>query len=142
MADPFRALAVLKRLHEMGTKLSIDDFGTGYSSLAYLKRLPVDAVKIDKSFVMNMDTDENDAAIVRSTIDLARNLGLAIVAEGVETEAIWQTLASLGCDTAQGHYLSHPLPAAELFAWLQQLPERQTRVRPADDKTPVVAVAD
>jgi EAL domain-containing protein (putative c-di-GMP-specific phosphodiesterase class I) len=91
---------------------------------------------------MNMDTDENDAAIVRSTIDLARNLGLAIVAEGVETEAIWQTLAALGCDTAQGHYLSHPLPAAELFAWLQQLPETQARVRPADDETPVVAVAD
>jgi diguanylate cyclase len=126
----------------MGTKLSIDDFGTGYSSLAYLKRLPVDAVKIDKSFVMNMDTDENDAAIVRSTIDLARNLGLAIVAEGVETEAIWQTLAELGCDTAQGHYLSHPLPAAELVAWLEQLPEGHARFQAAGDETPVAAVAD
>jgi diguanylate cyclase (GGDEF)-like protein len=144
MADPFRALAVLKRLHEMGTKLSIDDFGTGYSSLAYLKRLPVDSVKIDKSFVMNMVTDENDAAIVRSTIDLARNLGLAVVAEGVEDEAIWQTLAALGCDFAQGHYLSMPLPAAELVGWLKQLPEALAPGRPAvgGGQTAVAAVAD
>jgi diguanylate cyclase (GGDEF)-like protein len=140
MADPFRALAVLKRLHEMGTKLSIDDFGTGYSSLAYLKRLPVDAVKIDKSFVLNMVTDENDAAIVRSTIDLARNLGLAVVAEGVEDEAIWRTLAALGCDFAQGHYLSMALPAAELVAWLQRLPEARTRGRAVDDDQAAVAV--
>jgi EAL domain-containing protein (putative c-di-GMP-specific phosphodiesterase class I) len=125
MADPFRALAVLKRLHEMGTKLSIDDFGTGYSSLAYLKRLPVDAVKIDKSFVLNMDTDENDAAIVRSTIDLARNLGLTVVAEGVESETIWRTLSGLGCDIAQGNYLTKPLPAAELVEWFGALPEAQ-----------------
>jgi diguanylate cyclase (GGDEF)-like protein len=143
MADPFRALAVLKRLHEMGTKLSIDDFGTGYSSLAYLKRLPVDAVKIDKSFVMSMVTDENDATIVRSTIDLARNLGLAVVAEGVEDEAIWNTLAGLGCDFAQGHYLSRPLPAPELVAWLRQLPESRAQARTAnDDQTAVVVVAD
>jgi diguanylate cyclase len=144
MADPFRALSVLKRLHEMGTKLSIDDFGTGYSSLAYLKRLPVDAVKIDKSFVLNMVTDENDAAIVRSTIDLARNLGLAVVAEGVEDEAIWQTLATLGCDLAQGHYLSKPMPAAELVGWLQRLPEARTTGRAAadDDQAAVAAVAD
>jgi diguanylate cyclase len=140
MADPFRALAVLKRLHEMGTKLSIDDFGTGYSSLAYLKRLPVDAVKIDKSFVLNMVTDENDAAIVRSTIDLARNLGLAVVAEGVEDEAIWRTLAALGCDFAQGHYLSMALPAAELVAWLQRLPEARTPGRAVDDDQAAVAV--
>jgi diguanylate cyclase (GGDEF)-like protein len=144
MADPFRALAVLKRLHEMGTKLSIDDFGTGYSSLAYLKRLPVDAVKIDKSFVLNMVTDENDAAIVRSTIDLARNLGLSVVAEGVEDEAIWQTLAALGCDFAQGHYLSKALPAAELVAWLQQLPEARTAAARAgeDDEAAVAVVAE
>jgi diguanylate cyclase (GGDEF)-like protein len=122
MADPFRALAVLKRLHAMGTRLSIDDFGTGYSSLAYLKRLPVDSVKIDKSFVLNMDTDENDAAIVRSTIDLARNLGLTVVAEGVESETTWQTLAGLGCDVAQGNYLTRPLPGAELCAWFERRP--------------------
>jgi diguanylate cyclase (GGDEF)-like protein len=142
MADPFRALAVLKRLHEMGTKLSIDDFGTGYSSLAYLKRLPVDAVKIDKSFVLNMVTDESDAAIVRSTIDLARNLGLDVVAEGVEDEAIWQTLAELGCDFAQGHYLARPLPAAELVAWLRQLPEARASVQPAGDEPVVAAVVE
>jgi EAL domain-containing protein (putative c-di-GMP-specific phosphodiesterase class I) len=143
MADPFRALAVLKRLHAMGTKLSIDDFGTGYSSLAYLKRLPVDAVKIDKSFVMSMVADENDAAIVRSTIDLARNLGLAVVAEGVEDEAIWHTLAALGCDFAQGHYLSRPLPAPELVAWLRQLNEPLAQARTAnDDQAAVVVVAD
>jgi diguanylate cyclase (GGDEF)-like protein len=122
MADPFRALAVLRRLHEMGTRLSIDDFGTGYSSLAYLKRLPVDSVKIDKSFVLNMVTDENDAAIVRSTIDLARNLGLTVVAEGVESETTWQTLAGLGCDFAQGNYLTRPLPGADLCAWFERGP--------------------
>jgi diguanylate cyclase (GGDEF)-like protein len=128
MADPVRAQAVLERLHAMGTKLSIDDFGTGYSSLAYLKRLPVDAVKIDKSFVLNMDTDENDAAIVRSTIDLARNLGLKVVAEGVENAAIWQTLADLGCDFAQGNYLTEPRAAAELGAWFALRPESRARV--------------
>jgi diguanylate cyclase (GGDEF)-like protein len=147
MADPFRALAVLKRLHEMGTKLSIDDFGTGYSSLAYLKRLPVDAVKIDKSFVLNMDTDENDAAIVRSTIDLARNLGLLVVAEGVETEPIWRTLASLGCDIAQGNYLTKPVPAAEFVAWFQQRTESKTPAWSANGggtpaAEPVAAAAD
>jgi diguanylate cyclase (GGDEF)-like protein len=142
MADPFRALAVLKRLHEMGTKLSIDDFGTGYSSLAYLKRLPVDAVKIDKSFVLNMVSDENDAAIVRSTIDLARNLGLDVVAEGVEDEAIWQTLAELGCDFAQGHYLSKALPAAELVAWLRELPEARAQAPAAGDEPAVAAIVE
>src|SRR5574343_1999106 len=84
MDDPQRALQTLNRLHEMGLKLSIDDFGTGYSSLAYLKRLPVDELKIDRSFVMNMENDVQDAKIVRSTIDLAHNLGLTVVAEGVE----------------------------------------------------------
>jgi diguanylate cyclase (GGDEF)-like protein len=138
MADPFRALAVLKRLHEMGTKLSIDDFGTGYSSLAYLKRLPVDAVKIDKSFVLNMDTDENDAAIVRSTIDLARNLGLTVVAEGVESETIWRTLSGLGCDIAQGNYLTKPLPAGELVDWFRELPETQVQAG-ANGKEPETA---
>jgi diguanylate cyclase (GGDEF)-like protein len=136
MADPVRAMSVLERLHAMGTKLSIDDFGTGYSSLAYLKRLPVDAVKIDKSFVLNMDTDENDAAIVRSTIDLARHLGLKVVAEGVENEAIWQTLAALGCDLAQGNYLTQPLPAAELNAWFESRPESRPHARSVNGHGP------
>jgi diguanylate cyclase (GGDEF)-like protein len=118
LADPIRAMHVLSRLSEMGVRLAIDDFGTGYSSLAYLKRLPVDEIKIDKSFVLGMGEDENDAVIVRSTIDLGRNLGLRVVAEGVETHAAWRRLLSLGCDVAQGCYLSHPVPAAEFAAWL------------------------
>jgi diguanylate cyclase (GGDEF)-like protein len=118
MADPARALNVLTRLSEMGIRLSIDDFGVGYSSLSYLKRLPVDEIKIDRSFVAQMDADEDDAFIVRSTIDLGRNLGLNVVAEGVETEAVWDELGELGCDYAQGWFLGRPMPAAELAEWL------------------------
>ena len=108
----------------MGIRLSIDDFGTGYSSLAYLKGLPVDEIKIDRSFVMGMDSSEDDATIVRSTIDLGRNLGLEVVAEGVETEEVWNRLTELGCDSAQGYFLARPLPADELTAWLtNRLPQ-------------------
>ena len=106
LADPTRTKLILERLSAMGIRLSIDDFGTGYSSLAYLKRLPVSEVKVDRSFVLNMETDEDDATIVRSTIDLARNLGLDVVAEGVETKAVWDRLRTLGCTAAQGYYLS------------------------------------
>jgi EAL domain-containing protein (putative c-di-GMP-specific phosphodiesterase class I) len=119
MADPVRAMEVLGRLRELGLRLSLDDFGTGHSSLAYLKRLPLDEVKIDRSFVSGMTADENDAVIVRSTIDLARNLGLDVVAEGVEDEATLRGLGDLHCDIAQGFHLSRPLPATELAAWLQ-----------------------
>jgi diguanylate cyclase (GGDEF)-like protein len=118
MADPRRAMAILERLRGLGVRLSLDDFGTGHSSLSYLKRLPLDEVKIDRSFVMGMTDDDNDAAIVRTTIDLARNLGLEVVAEGVETEAILRDLSELSCDVAQGFFLSRPLPAAELDDWL------------------------
>jgi EAL domain-containing protein (putative c-di-GMP-specific phosphodiesterase class I) len=114
MDDPQRALATLHTLSAAGFKLSIDDFGTGYSSLAYLKRLPVDELKIDKSFVMTMEGDEDDAKIVRSTIDLAHNLGLTVVAEGVENAAILAHLAELQCDEAQGYHLARPMPAAEM----------------------------
>ena len=110
MTDPARAKATLARLSQIGLTLSIDDFGTGYSSLANLKRLPVDAIKIDKSFVIEMVVDASDAAIVRSTIELAHNLGLRVVAEGVESEDAWRDLEALGCDFAQGFYLSRPLP--------------------------------
>ena len=114
MADPTRARATLVQLASMGVRLSIDDFGTGHSSLAYLKRLPVHALKIDKSFVINMASDENDLVIVQSTIDLAHNLGLEVVAEGVESEEVWNRLRSLGCDTAQGFWRGRPVIAEEL----------------------------
>jgi diguanylate cyclase (GGDEF)-like protein/PAS domain S-box-containing protein len=108
------APAVLARLHDMGQRLSIDDFGTGYSSLAYLQRLPVDEMKIDKSFVRNLATVSDDAIIVRSTIDLAHNLGLTVVAEGVEDEQAVKTLIDYRCDSAQGYHFGRPAPAEEL----------------------------
>jgi EAL domain-containing protein (putative c-di-GMP-specific phosphodiesterase class I) len=125
LANAFRTKQVLDRLSAMGLRLSLDDFGTGYSSLSYLKRLPLDELKIDRSFVMNMLENEDDAIIVRSTIDLGRNLGLQVVAEGVETEEAWGQLRGLGCDIAQGYYLARPVPAEELERWLQsRAPER------------------
>jgi diguanylate cyclase (GGDEF)-like protein len=120
MDDPVRAQQTLERLHAMGCDLSIDDFGTGYSSLAYLKRLPVDELKIDKSFVLNMETDSGDAKIVRSTIDLGHNMGLRVVAEGIESEAVWRMLGKLGCDQGQGYFMSRPMPADQLPGWVQQ----------------------
>jgi len=122
MVDPARALDILIRLNDMGISLSIDDFGTGYSSLSYLKKLPVKAVKIDKSFVIQMTHDQNDAQIVRSTIDLAHNLGLKVIAEGVENRQVWDRLLGLGCDEAQGYYMSRPLPAPNLTEWLTESP--------------------
>ena len=118
MADPNRAVDVLERLSRIGIRLSVDDFGTGYSSLTYLKALPVDEVKIDKSFVLSMATDAGDAAIVRSIIDLGGSLGLTVVAEGVEDADAWQRLAELGCDIVQGYALSRPAPAEDVTAWL------------------------
>lgn len=126
MDDPLRAESTLNKLASQGFKLSIDDFGTGYSSLAYLKRLPVSELKIDKSFVMGMTSDNSDAKIVRSTIDLAHNLGLTVVAEGVEDAAILSALGTLGCDEAQGYHMSKPVPSVEFAAacarWHQKLP--------------------
>jgi len=117
MDDPERALATLDRLSAMGFKLSIDDFGTGYSSLAYLKRLPVNELKIDQSFVRNMQTDADDAMIVRSTIDLAHNLGISVVAEGVENLQVWNMLRELNCDQAQGFHMGRPMPIDEFPSW-------------------------
>jgi diguanylate cyclase (GGDEF)-like protein/PAS domain S-box-containing protein len=123
LEDPLRTSAVIEQLNRMGVRLSIDDFGTGYSSLRYLRELPVNEIKIDRSFVMRMATDASDEAVVRSTIDLGRNLGLQVVAEGVESEQIWERLSELGCDVAQGFFLSRPVPADELAAWLTSRPE-------------------
>jgi len=120
MDEPQRAECTLNALSAAGFKLSIDDFGTGYSSLAYLKRLPVDELKIDKSFVMAMESDADDAKIVRSTIDLAHNLGLSVVAEGVENAAVWNQLRALDCDEAQGYHMSRPLPVSELAAFAKR----------------------
>jgi diguanylate cyclase (GGDEF)-like protein/PAS domain S-box-containing protein len=127
LADPTRTKLILEHLSAMGIRLSIDDFGTGYSSLAYLKRLPVSEIKVDRSFVMNMEQDEDDATIVRSTIDLGRNLGLDVVAEGVENEQVWNRLKALGCTAAQGYYLSRAIPGPELRTWLLE----RRRVRAA-----------
>ncbi|MRV76161.1 EAL domain-containing protein [Duganella sp. FT92W] len=120
MDDPVRAQQTLERLHLMGMDLSIDDFGTGYSSLAYLKRLPVNELKIDKSFVLNMEHDTGDAKIVRSTIDLGHNMGLRVVAEGIESEAVWRLLVLMGCDQAQGYFMSRPIPGGDLAKWVTQ----------------------
>ena len=120
MDDPLRAEAMLNRLSQQGFKLSIDDFGTGYSSLAYLRRLPVQELKIDKSFVMGMQAGEGDAQIVRSTIDLAHNLGLSVVAEGVENADILERLRTLNCDEAQGYHISRPMPAKDFLDWQEQ----------------------
>jgi diguanylate cyclase len=119
MDDPLRAQQTLEGLHAMGVDLSIDDFGTGYSSLAYLKRLPVQELKIDKSFVLKMECDVDDAKIVRSTIDLGHNMGLKVVAEGIENLAVWELLAKMGCDQAQGYYISRPMPAEQFSTWLR-----------------------
>ncbi|HEY5799234.1 MAG TPA: EAL domain-containing protein, partial [Burkholderiaceae bacterium] len=118
MDDPIRAQTTLDGLHAMGVDLSIDDFGTGYSSLAYLKRLPVDELKIDKSFVLNLEKDADDTKIVRSTIDLGHNMGLRVVAEGIESLETWHLLAKLGCDQGQGYFMSKPMPADQMSAWL------------------------
>lgn len=117
MEDPGGARSTLERLKDLGVKLFIDDFGTGYSSLAYLQKLPVDSIKIDQSFVAGMVTDEDSAVIVRSTIEMAHNLGLQVVAEGVETHAIAHQLLALGCETAQGYCISRPIPVADYVDW-------------------------
>jgi EAL domain-containing protein (putative c-di-GMP-specific phosphodiesterase class I) len=123
IADPERVTSTLSELSEMGLLLALDDFGTGYSSLARLRDLPIDKVKIDKSFVTRMDEHPNDALIVRGVIALAKSLGLRVVAEGVEREPVWRRLTDLGCDIAQGNYLSRPLEPAPLIAWVRQWEE-------------------
>ncbi len=119
MNDPNRALIIVERLKSMGFDFSIDDFGTGYSSMAYLKRLPVSELKIDKSFVLDMTSNDSDAIIVQATIGLAHNLGLIVTAEGVEDESTLAMLDKMGCDIAQGYFFSKPLPKTELISWIE-----------------------
>jgi len=120
MDHPDAAMETLTRLHNMGVRISIDDFGTGYSSLGYLKRLPVDEIKIDRSFVTDMVEQKDDAFIVRSIIDLGHNLNIQVVAEGVENQRTWDLLSVLGCDVAQGYFLSRPLPAPDVTLMLKR----------------------
>ena len=118
MGESHRSMAVLTGLQDLGVRLSVDDFGTGYSSLTHLRQLPVTELKIDKSFVMTMTTNDQDAVIVRALVDLGRSLGLKTVAEGVESPDALALLRSYDCDEAQGYLFSRPLPAAELTPWL------------------------
>jgi diguanylate cyclase (GGDEF)-like protein len=127
MADPKRGRAVLDELRALGIAIALDDFGTGHSSLSYLKNLPIDELKVDRSFVMGIAGDERDAAIVRSTVQLARSLGLRVVAEGVEDAETWSLLLDLGCDEAQGYHLARPLPSEELTRWLRDVATRSLR---------------
>ena len=122
MDDTMRTVQVLAELDVLGAKISIDDYGTGYSSLSYFKKLPLDDIKIDKSFVIGMGQNQGDATIVRSTIEMGHELGLRVVAEGVEDQATWQALSQLGCDAAQGYYMSRPLSAGDLLKWLCESP--------------------
>ena len=121
MQDPKGSIEVLSRLRgDFGLKISIDDFGVGYSSLSYIRRLPVDEIKIDREFVKDMVTCSSDAAIVKTIIDLGHSLGLRVVAEGVEDKETLEYLVSLDCDQAQGYWISRPIPGAELGAWVSQ----------------------
>ncbi|MGH7775169.1 MAG: putative bifunctional diguanylate cyclase/phosphodiesterase [Candidatus Binatia bacterium] len=129
MANPARTMENLTRMSKMDLRFAIDDFGTGYSSLAYLKKLPVREIKIDKSFVTNMTADKDDAIIVRSIIDLGHNLGLKVAAEGVENQETKKMLAALNCDAAQGFFICKPLPAAELTAWLRKFYVQGVKLR-------------
>ncbi|MFI8803325.1 putative bifunctional diguanylate cyclase/phosphodiesterase [Micromonospora chalcea] len=128
MADPRRVLASITQLHRIGVGIALDDFGTGYSSLQHLRRLPLSEVKVDRSFVLGMADDPDDAAIVRSMIELAGALGLRVVAEGVEDERTWRLLHAAGCDVAQGWFHARPMPAEDLVAWLS----RYRPVRPVE----------
>ena len=121
MTDPARSLEIVQRLHEMGYKLSIDDFGTGYSSLAYLKKMPLTELKIDKSFITDVLQSENDAVIVKATINLAHNLGLQVTAEGVESQEVMNLLQDYDCDLVQGYFFSKPIPCEEFDRWMMQV---------------------
>lgn len=117
IVDPHRAMRPLAELHAMGVRFAIDDFGTGYSSLSYLQRLPIDQIKVDRSFVMDMTTNGDNAVIVRSILDLAHSLGMEVVAEGVETSEVRDTLEGMGCDLIQGYHVCRPVDADGYLNW-------------------------
>jgi EAL domain-containing protein (putative c-di-GMP-specific phosphodiesterase class I) len=127
MADAARSQQVMAGLRRLGVRLSVDDYGTGYSSLAYLRALPVDELKLDRSFVSHLTTDEKSAAIVRSTLSLSRELGMTMVVEGVEDATALDALREWGCDVAQGYHIARPMPADRFVAWLE---DRETTRRP------------
>lgn len=122
ISDAAHATNTVARLHGMGVTISVDDFGTGYTSLAYIRKLPVTEIKVDKSFVLNMTRNTDDAVIVRTIVELGHNLGLRVVAEGVEDAETFEHLAQLGCNVAQGYYMSRPADPATLEAWLERSP--------------------
>ena len=126
MGDPQKVITTLNNIRSLGVRFAIDDFGTGYSSFAYLTKLPVKSIKIDKSFVLSLDKDRDNALIVRSIIDLSHNLGLKVVAEGVESAAARDMLRSFGCDEAQGYYYSRPQPAEIITPFLSDPPRGLT----------------
>jgi EAL domain-containing protein (putative c-di-GMP-specific phosphodiesterase class I) len=141
MADPIRARRILDQVHEMGVCISIDDFGTGYSSLSYLQQLPVSEIKIDRSFVTNLVDNPADQVIVRSTIELARNLGLVSTAEGVESAQTVEWLRDVGCEQAQGFHIARPMPAHEFAEWLRDHDEARSK-RPAHSLLTLVSATD
>jgi EAL domain-containing protein (putative c-di-GMP-specific phosphodiesterase class I) len=120
IVDPHRAMQPLAELHAMGVRFAIDDFGTGYSSLSYLQRLPIDQIKVDRSFVMDMTTNGDNAVIVRSILDLAHSLGMEVVAEGVETSEILEALEEMGCDLIQGYHICRPVDSESYVAWYRE----------------------
>jgi diguanylate cyclase (GGDEF)-like protein/PAS domain S-box-containing protein len=132
MRNPEASIAELERLRAMGFRLYIDDFGTGYSSLNYLTRLPVDVIKIDHGFTMKMIDDRRAAAIVKSTVQLAHDLGMQVVAEGVSERRIWDALCAIGCDEAQGYHIAPPMPAADILRWAHGAPFALRSAPPAD----------
>ena len=140
MSDPERAVRVIAKLRQLGVATSIDDYGTGYSSLAYLRRLRVDELKIDRSFVSGLSNSPESELIVRSTIDLARNLGLRVIAEGVETPAEWALLCEMGCDSVQGYLLGRPMPGDEVVEWVANWRQRHPHMDVTRDERPALRV--
>jgi len=141
MADPEAAAGALGRLSALGTTISVDDFGTGLSSVSRLISLPIDEIKVDRSFIGDLTESDDDRTIVRSSIYIAHQMGLGVVAEGVETEDTWRQLRSMGCERAQGFLIAEPLPAREVPAWLASWNQRSRELRSIRGISPTPAPA-